>query len=464
MNSPINPTEPQGQHDASQATPASRPGPKPGPRPGARPGARPGVVGSKAASPAAAPAVQTKSPADCGRVDADGTAWVIGVNGEERQIGEFKAGTPEEGLKHFINRFENLATEVSLLEARLRSHPEEAQQLRKDATSLRESLSTATVIGDLPALNKRLSAFSEQSVQAEQQANQDKEARREKAIARKEELAAEAEQIGENSTEWKAGGDRLRAILDEWKSIRGVDRATDDALWKRYSAGRDAFSRRRGTHFSDLDRNRGLAKQKKEEIVERAEALQDSTDWAQTAGDFKGLMREWKAAGRATREADDQLWDRFKAAQDKFFEAKKADAASKDAEFEVNAGAKQKLLDEYDSLIDPAQGIDRARQQLRELQDKWEQIGFVPRARVREFEDKIGNLEQRVTDAADAEWRRTDPEAQARVAQFQTKVDQFTAEAEAAEAKGNAKKAATLREQAAQWQEWAQAASSATEN
>ena len=69
-----------------------------------------------------------------------------------------------------------------------------------------------------------------------------------------------------------------------------------------------------------------------------------------------------------------------------------------------------------------------------------------------------------MTDAADAEWRRTDPEALARVAQFQAKVDQFTKEAEAAEAKGNEKKAAQLRAQAAQWQEWADAAASATEN
>lgn len=441
--------------------------PKPGPKPGAKPGPRPGATNSgkpAVQSPVSAtPSVPTKRPADCGRVDADGTAWVMGVDGAERQIGQFHAGTPEEGLQHFINRYEDLATEVSLLEARLKSHPDEAQKLRKDAAALRESLPTATVIGDLPALDKRLAAFAELSEEAEQQADREKQERRKRGVERKEALATEAEEIGENSTEWKAAGDRLREILAEWKTIRGVDRATDDALWKRYSAGRDAFSRRRGAHFSELDRNRGLAKQKKEDIVERAETMQDSTDWGETAQAYKSLMQEWKAAGRATKEADDQLWDRFRAAQDKFFDAKKADAAKKDDEFAGNADAKQKLLDEYGALIDPNQGIDKARQLLRELQDKWEEIGFVPRARIREFEQKIGELEQRVSDAADEQWRRTDPEAQARVAQFQAKVDQFTAEAEAAEAKGNAKKAAQLREQAAQWQEWADAAANATQ-
>ena len=57
-------------------------------------------------------------------------------------------------------------------------------------------------------------------------------------------------------TQWKTAGDRLRMILDEWKTISGLDRKTDDALWKRYSAARETFNRRRGSHFADLDRER----------------------------------------------------------------------------------------------------------------------------------------------------------------------------------------------------------------
>ena len=475
MNSPLDPASqptPGNSAGTPRPTPGPTPGASPGPKPDVRPGVHPGAVprpsqiAKNAAGQAASPVPSQKQsdPSKFGRVEEDGTAWVKGLDGSERQIGQFKAGTPEEGLRHFATRYEDLATEVSLLENRVRKNPDEAPQVRQSAENLRESLATVAVIGDLPALDQRLARLLDDSAQAEEKSNQAKQDRRAQSIARKEALAAEAEDIGENSTDWKAAGERLREMLQEWKTIRGVDRTTDDALWNRYSAGRDAFSRRRGAHFSELDRNRGVAKQKKEELVERAEALMNSVEWGETARAFKDLMQEWKAAGRATREADDSLWERFKAAQDKFFDARKADSAKKDSEFEANADAKQALLDEYDSKINPEQGIDKARQQLRELNEKWDEIGFVPRARIREFDQKIGALESRVTDAADAEWRRTDPEALARVAQFQAKVDQFTKEAEAAEAKGNEKKATQLRAQAAQWQEWADAAASATEN
>ena len=69
-----------------------------------------------------------------------------------------------------------------------------------------------------------------------------------------------AEQIAGEATSWKSSGDRLRAIVDEWKQIRGIDRKTDDALWKRFAAARDAFGKRRGQHFAQLDAERGTAK------------------------------------------------------------------------------------------------------------------------------------------------------------------------------------------------------------
>ncbi|MDU7512541.1 MAG: DUF349 domain-containing protein, partial [Corynebacterium sp.] len=395
-----------------------------------------------------------------GRVDADGSVFVSAPEGE-RKIGEWKAGTPEEGLKHYGARYDDLSTEIELLEARLRANPDEAVGIKKTAAQLRETLATASVIGDIAALDRRLSAVIEHSVEAGEQAQADKERRREEAIAAKEKLAAEAEEIAENSTDWKAAGDRIRAILEEWKQIKGIDRKTDDALWKRYSRARDSFNRRRGSHFAELDRARAVARKKKEELVERAEAIQDSTDWGPTARAYRDLMTEWKAAGRAPREVDDKLWARFRTAQDKFFNARNAVNDERDREFAENAKAKDALIAEYDGQIDPAKGIEGAKAKLRELQEKWEEIGFVPRKQVREYESKIAALEQRVTDAEKSEWRRTDPEAQARVAQFQAKVDEFKSQAEAAEAKGNAKKAADLRAQAEQWQAFADAAANA---
>ena len=424
---------------------------KPGPRPGAA---------AKTVTPAPLPAREPSDPSKFGRVDEDGNVFLT-RGGQERQIGSWQAGTPEEGLAHYGQRYDDLVTEVELIETRLRAHPEDADSLRKSAEALKASLTDAAVIGDIDAVEARLDKAIDASDTAREKAKEQKAQRREQAIARKEALAAEAEDLAENSTEWKAAGDRIRAILEEWRGIRGIDRATDDELWKRYSRARDSFNRRRGSHFAELDRNRAQARKIKEELVERAEALKDSTDWGHTARAYRDLMTEWKAAGRAPREVDDKLWERFRAAQDHFFEARNAINAERDREFEANAEAKDALIAEYDSLIDPAKGLGAAKAKLRELQDKWDEIGFVPRGRVREFEDKIGSIEKRVSEAEDSRWRKTDPAQQDKVNQFQVKADDFTKQAEAAEAKGDATKAASLREQAKQWQEFADVAAKA---
>ena len=424
---------------------------KPGPRPRAA---------AKTVTPAPLPAREPSDPSKFGRVDEDGNVFLT-RGGQERQIGSWQAGTPEEGLAHYGQRYDDLVTEVELIETRLRAHPEDADSLRKSAEALKASLADAAVIGDIDAVEARLDKAIDASDTAREKAKEQKAQRREQAIARKEALAAEAEDLAENSTEWKAAGDRIRAILEEWRGIRGIDRATDDELWKRYSRARDSFNRRRGSHFAELDRNRAQARKTKEELVERAEALKDSTDWGHTARAYRDLMTEWKAAGRAPREVDDKLWERFRAAQDHFFEARNAVNAERDREFEANAEAKDALIAEYDSLIDPAKGLGAAKAKLRELQDKWDEIGFVPRGRVREFEDKIGRIEKRVSEAEDSRWRKTDPAQQDKVNQFQVKADDFTKQAEAAEAKGDATKAASLREQAKQWQEFADVAAKA---
>lgn len=438
-----------------------------GPTPGgtARPVPRPGTESHPKPHPVTtgqhphAPAVPASDPSKFGRVDEDGTAWVRTSEGE-RCIGSWQAGDAAEGLAHFGRRYDDLATEVALLETRLASGTADVKKTRAAAEALAESLPTAAVIGDLDALASRLSSVMEQADQAAVVAKQEKEQRRAESTARKEALAAEAEAIAADSTQWKTAGDRLREILEEWKTIRGVDRKVDDVLWRRYSKARESFNRRRGAHFAELDRERAAAKRRKEELAARAEELQNSTDWGATAAAFRDLLAEWKAAGRAPREADDQLWKRFKGAQDVFFAARNAANAERNAEFEENARAKEALL-ETASTIDPEADLEAARVRLRELQDKWEAIGKVPRERMNELEGKLRAIEKRVRDAADSQWRRTDPEALARAAQFRERVEQFEEQAAKATAAGRPKEAEKALEQAAQWREWAAAAEGA---
>ncbi|MFE3544846.1 DUF349 domain-containing protein [Nocardia sp. NPDC059177] len=451
----------------------AKPTPGPGPRPSGTPkpgGKSPRPPKPHAVKPAPGPdqphphamVVPTVTdPSKWGRVDEDGTAWVKTADGE-RIIGSWQAGDAAEGLEHFGRRFDDLATEVALLEARLAAGAD-ARKTKAAAVAIAETLPTAAVIGDIDGLATRLQAITEHSEEAAAHAKEEKERARHEHTERKEALAAEAEQIAAESTQWKHAGDRLREILDEWKSIRGVDRKVDDALWKRYSKAREAFNRRRGAHFAELDRERASAKTRKEELCVRAEELSGSTDWTGTAAVFRDLLTEWKAAGRAPREADEALWRRFKSAQDVFFAARNAAVSERDAEFEHNATAKLELLRAYEH-IDPAAGLDAARNALRELQDKWDAIGKVPRERMQELEGKLRTIEKRVRDAADQQWRRTDPEAVARAAQFRERVAQFEEQAAKATAAGKKRDAEKALEQAKQWREWADAAEGAVSN
>lgn len=420
----------------------------------------------RASTPAPAPAPATTSgstahasdPSQWGRVDDDGTAWVRTAAGE-RVVGSWQAGDAAEGLAHFGRRFDDLATEVAVLEARLAAGGD-ARKTKAAAVALAQTLPTAAVIGDIDGLVQRLEVIVAQAEQVAAHAKEEKERHRHEQTQRKEALCAEAEKIAAESVQWKAAGDRLREILDEWKTLRGVDRKADDALWRRFSKARESFNRRRGAHFAELDRERATAKSRKEQLCEQAEQLVGSTDWAGTTTAFRDLLTQWKAAGRAPREADDHLWRRFKSAQDTFFAARNSVASARDSEFERNADAKDELLRRYENSIDPDE-VEAARTALRDLQVKWDGIGKVPRERMAELEGRLRAIQRRVRDAADAQWRRTDPEAVARAAQFRERVTQFEEQAAKAQAAGRTKDAEKALEQAKQWREWAAAAEGA---
>ena len=126
------------------------------------------------------------------------------------------------------------------MERRLESGTGDARKIKSAAAALAETLPEAHVLGDVDALAARLTAIVEHADEAAQADRAKRDEHRAAQTARKEALAAEAEELATNSTQWKAAGDRLREILDEWRTITGLDRKTDDALWKRYSAARES--------------------------------------------------------------------------------------------------------------------------------------------------------------------------------------------------------------------------------
>jgi hypothetical protein len=430
--------------------PGAQPTPKPAPRPGPpRPVPHPGRPAPTIAGPPAS------DPHRYGRVDPDGTVWLITGSGE-RVIGAWQAGDTEAAFEHFGRRFDDLHTEVALMELRLESGTGDARKIKSAAAALAQTLPEAHVLGDVDALATRLAAIVEHADEAAQSEKAKREEYRAAQTARKEALAAEAEELANNSTQWKVAGDRLREILEEWRTISGLDRKTDDALWKRYSAARETFNRRRGSHFAELDRERAGARQAKEALCERAEELSDSTDWGPTGAAFRDLLTQWKAAGRAAKDVDDALWQRFKAAQDKFFGARNAVSAERDAEFRANAEAKEALLAQAEKLDTSDQ--EAARAALRAIGERWDAIGKVPRERGAELERRLRAVEKKVRDTPSG---GVDPEAQARADQFRVRAEQFERQAEKAEAAGRTKDAEEARANAEQWRQWAEAAADA---
>lgn len=433
---------------------APKPGPKPGPRPGPRPGA------SASSHPPVPHPVPHGDVHKFGRVDDNGDVWLVTSSGE-RQVGSWQAGDAEAGLAHFARRFDDLATEVEILEERLAARSGDPRKTQTAAAHLLETLPTASVIGDVDALAQRLTTITHDADDVAASVKAERDAARGAAIERKEQLCVEAETIGADSTQWKASGDRLRAILDEWRAIKGIDRKTDDILWKRYAKARDAFNRRRGAHFAELDRDRASAKARKEELIERAQELSSSTDWGPTAGKFRDLLTEWKAAGRAPRDTDDALWQQFKAAQDVFFSARNEVTAERDTEFAANADAKRALLDAAEKSISPSADLTAARREFRNFQERWDELGKVPRDQMQALEGRARALERRIREAEDAHWQQSDPEAEARAAQFVERATQFEEQARKAAERGKDSEARKLREQAEQWRQWAQTAQSA---
>ncbi len=363
-----------------------------------------------------------------GRVDEDGNVFVRTADGE-RPVGQYPAGTPEEALAFFTERFEALSFEVELLEQRIRSgvmSPEEALQSVKTVSA---QVTDANAVGDLASLVTRLESLRPVIEGQRESRRAERVQKTAEAKVLKEKLVAEAEKIAEGS-DWRAGANRLRTLLDEWKALPRIDRASDDALWRRFSGARTSYTRRRKVHFAEQNEKRDAAREIKERLAKEAESLADSTEWGPTAGRYRELMRQWKAAGPAPKDVDDELWRRFRAAQDTFFGARDATNAALDAEYAANAEVKDKLLVEAEALL-PVTDLEAAKRGFREISDRWEAAGKVPRERIKELEGRMRVVEQAIRSLEDEQWRKSDPEKSARADDMVTQLEAAIAQVEA---------------------------------
>lgn len=374
-----------------------------------------------------------------GRVDADGTVYVRTADGE-RVIGSWAAGSPEEALAFFRRKFASFETEIALFEQRMATTEIAPAQAQSTVKRLLAAVADANVIGDLDGLRTRLEALTSAVDHRREEVKAAREQARVEARALKERIVDEAEHIADEATHWKASGERMAELLEEWKAAPHADRAIEAVLWKRLSAARNSFTKRRKAYFSTLEVERDAVRASKEKLVEQAESLADSTDWGGTSSAYRDLMRQWKEAGRAGRDAEAELWKRFRDAQDKFFAARTEVSAAKETELRGNATAKEQLLVQAQALL-PVTDWRAAKNALRSIQERWEQAGAVPRESRDQLESGLRRVEEAVRRAEDAQWKRSNPEAVARaegtVAQLRSAIATLETQLAKAQARGD---------------------------
>ena len=392
---------------------------------------------------------EAMAAAKWGRVDGEGRVYVQD-GGTEREVGQFPDAPIAEAMAFYVRRFLDLKATVDLFTMRL---PQlSVREIDSTVKSIGESLTAPAAVGDLDGLRARFDAL--RAVAAERRAaiNAERAAAKEQALKDRTAIVERAEAIAAQDpgrTQWKSSGAELRELLEQWKGAqrRGprLDRSTEDGLWKRFSHARTTFDRHRRQFFSELDARQAKVKEAKEALIRRAQELSASTDWAGTSAKYRALMEEWKRAGRASRKEDDALWARFRAAQQVFFDARRAKDEAADAEFAENLKVKEALLAKAEALL-PVKSAKAAKRALRPIQDAWEEAGRVPRNAVRRLEGRMRAVEDAIREAENAEWRRTDPETKARAeglaGQLEDSIAELESDLAAARAAGDAKKIA----------------------
>ena len=186
-----------------------------------------------------------------------------------------------------------------------------------------------------------------------------------------EKVEAFAAQEIASSNEWNAISKKIEDIQKEWRSIGFASKKDNQKIYDRFRAACDAFYGRKREFYSQYKDSMNENLDKKLAIIEKAEALKESKEWKKTTDLFIELQKEWKEIGAVPRKKSEQLWKRFRAACDAFFDAK-AKEGKADNEFYANLKAKRALIEEIQAF----EGSDEAAMQ--DFAARWQAIGFVP--------------------------------------------------------------------------------------
>jgi len=404
--------------------------------------------------------VATDEKAPWGRVDDEGTVYVREADGE-RAVGQYPDATPEEALAYFTRKFTELEGQVALLEQRVRGGAP-AKDVAKAVAHLSESITGANAVGDLASLTERLTKLGGTVGELTEKQLEENKAAVAEALVEREALVAEAEALAAADpakAQWKQVSAQLDALFERWqdqqKNGPRLPKNESNELWKRFRAARTTIETHRKAFFAELDSVHKEVRARKQSLIERAEKL--APQGADGIPEYRRLLDEWKAAGRAGKKLDDALWAKFKEAGDALYAAKAELMAIEDEEYAGNLTEKLALLEEAEKLL---KVTDRtaAKETLLGIQRKWDAIGKVPRDHFRAVEDRLRKVETHVRKLDEDHWNRSNPEKQARseglASQLESAIAKLEAELAEAKASGDKKKIAEAEEAIAARKVW----------
>jgi hypothetical protein len=387
-----------------------------------------------------------------GRVDETGTVFVRTADGE-RPVGQYPDGTPQEALAYFERKFTELAGQVTLLEQRVKRGTA-ASDIAKTVETLRAGIAEANAVGDLASLEARLDALHGAVDELTEKQVAEAKAAVDAALAERTALVEEVEALASQDlakAQWKQVSASLDALFERWQRHQQdgprLPKSESNELWKRFRAARTTIETHRKAFFAELDTVHKDARLRKQELAEKAEAL--APKGVDGIPAYRSLLEEWKLAGRAGKKVDDSLWARFKAAGDVLYAAKAELDARDDAEFGANLEKKLALLEEAEPLLS-ATDRDSARETLLSIQRRWDEIGKVPRDRVKSVEDRMRKVETAVRKLDEDYWQRNNPEKKARseglASQLEEAIAKLETELAEAQAGGDAQRIAEAQE------------------
>lgn len=396
-----------------------------------------------------------------GRADEQGNVYLNTPSGEVK-VGQYAAGDPAEGLAFFTKRFLDLKTEAELALTRLTDGKGSFDAINGLVERLKATIATPNALGPIKELEELVAKLSLSLEGQKAVAAAKKIELKESALKRRQEIAELAQTLA-NSNSWKTTSEQFKNLLDEWKKLSTFDRAKEQELWKTFSSARSSFDKARRAHFANLDQVRGEANAAKTALIKKASELADSTEWAATTAAYKKLMDEWKKLPRAAKSEEEKLWKAFKAAQDKFFDARNTANSERDESLKGNLQVKEELAKAAEALL-PIKDVESAKSALREIQEKWEKAGHVPRADRDKIERRLKAVEDEVRKRVEDIWRKSKPEviqrANTLVSSFENSLAKLEKQISEALSSGDSKKAEDLKKQQAQAQALLDAAKS----